>query len=133
AQHAWRGNERAVGRGGESASRQVLHPREFRSDGAEPPRHRQELAPTARHARLPLYLQPATPAGLVERRLARLVLGRLREGGASGRPAVLRLLYMRGLWENLAPTRQLRARGQSASDDRGLALVAFRCYTAVTF
>ena len=39
------------------------------------------------HARLPFYLQPAAPAELVDRRLARLVLGRVREGRAARRPA----------------------------------------------
>ena len=63
----------------QAASRQVLHPRAFRPAGAEPRGHRQELAAAPGHGRLSLHLQPAAPAELVDRRLARLVLGRLRE------------------------------------------------------
>ena len=36
--------------------RQILHPREFRSAGAEPRGHRQELAAAAGHARFSLHL-----------------------------------------------------------------------------
>ena len=50
-------------------------------------RHRQALARTAGHARLPLHLQPAASEELVDRRLARLVLGGVRAGRAAGRPA----------------------------------------------
>ena len=41
----------------------------------------------AGHARVPLHLQPAASEGVVDRRLARLVLGGVREGGTAHRPA----------------------------------------------
>ena len=68
AQHARRGGQRAGGRGGQPHPGQILHSRTFRPAGAEPRGHRQELAATAGHARLPLHVQPAAPAELVDRR-----------------------------------------------------------------
>ena len=47
--------------------------------------HRRPLARAAGHARVPVHLQPAASEGLVDRRLARLVLGGLREGGTARR------------------------------------------------
>ena len=46
---------------------------------------RQELAAAPRHARLSFHVQPAASAELVDRRLARLVLGGLRKGEIAGR------------------------------------------------
>ena len=85
AQHAWRGGQRAGGRSSAPTPGQILHPGEFRPAAPRPARHRQKLAATAGHARLPLHLQPAAPAELVDRRLARLVLGGVRAGRAADR------------------------------------------------
>ena len=56
------------------------------------------------HARLPLHVQPATPAKLVDRRLARLVLGGLRKGEIAGR-ASGRRTYGRFREDRRAPSR----------------------------
>jgi hypothetical protein len=53
--------------------------RAFRSAEPGSREHRQELAATPRHGWLPLHVQSAVPAELVDRWIARLVLGDLRE------------------------------------------------------
>ena len=62
-----------------AASRQVLHPRALRSPEPGSRADRRALARAAGHARVPVHLQPAAAEGVVDRRLARLVLGGLRD------------------------------------------------------
>src|SRR5262245_16133735 len=87
AQHAGRGSQRAGGQRGAPTPGQILHPGEFRPAESGSAQHRQKLAATAGHARLPLHLQPAAPAELVDRWLARLVLGGVRARKAASRHA----------------------------------------------
>ena len=73
-------------RSGEAPPGQVLHPREFRSPEPRPREHRRALARTlAGHAGVPLQLQRAASEDVVDRRLARLVLEGVREGGPARR------------------------------------------------
>ena len=88
---AGRGGQRPGGRGGQGAPRQILHPRAFRPRSAEQGGDRPQLALAAGDGRLPLHVQPAAPEALLDRRLARLVLGGLREAGLCRRPAGRRL------------------------------------------
>src|SRR5207244_8561014 len=80
AQLARRGGQRARRRGGAPAPRQVLHPRTFRSAKPGSREDRRPLARAAGHARVSVHLQPAAAEGVVDRWLARLVLGGVREG-----------------------------------------------------
>src|SRR2546421_3373233 len=59
----------------------ILHPRAFRSPEPGSRDDRRALARPAGHARIPVHLQPAPSEGVVDRWLARLVLGGVRGGG----------------------------------------------------
>src|SRR5262249_1111762 len=61
-------------------------PRPLRPPEPRPREDRRALARAAGHARLSLHVQPAAPEGVVDRRLARVVLGGVRARRPAGRP-----------------------------------------------